>query len=263
MSNELDYIKQEALSLPVGGSEQVYCPFCDNGPGWAPSLSITRTDTGILYNCFRAVCSGRGFIGSIPGEFLKAKEKNKEFHPKPFTRQTVAIDKEFYEKYLERYGIRRSEWNFNGALRIKDRAGILLPLYASNGYTFGHTTKYFDGGMKAIHYLTTDTSKISFAQPMKDSTTIILVEDVLSAIRCQRFAQSAALLGTNLTVEMVRDITKLGYKDIIVALDPDAPSKAEKMRQEFGLFFNTFRIKYLTDDPKNLTHNQLKQELEL
>ena len=61
-----DKIKLLAIGLPVGCSIQEICPVCNGGMNKDKSLSITRTTEGLLYNCFRAKCSGcRGFVSSL------------------------------------------------------------------------------------------------------------------------------------------------------------------------------------------------------
>lgn len=260
MPNERIYIKNEALGLEVGASTQVYCPCCDNDPPYPPSLSITRDDNGIIYNCFRAVCSCRGFIGSLPSCIPTDKKLVKRFVPKPYTREATLPNAKIQGLLSRLYGITEEELRDNG-IKQTGTGGLLMPLYNVEGYPFGHTTKYRGKALKAIHYLTTETSKLHFVNPRRVGSSAILVEDVLSAIRVHRFAQGVALLGTNLNIAMVKDLLKGGYRDIIVALDPDALHKAIKMRKAFGIFFTTFRIVSLSNDPKDLSDKQLRKEM--
>ena len=83
--NEIQFIKNEAISLSVGDTAQVDCCFCDK----QNKLSITRIDEGILYNCWSASCSGKGFIGSLPS-CLMEKVSKKVFVPKMYNRPTKA-----------------------------------------------------------------------------------------------------------------------------------------------------------------------------
>ena len=270
--SELNYIKQEALSLAVGDEEKVFCPFCDNRKPWAPSLKITRIPEGILYHCYRAVCSGQGFIGTLPSNLLKesaAQSTVKLFKPRPYKKDTTEILYAMYEYILKNYCITKTELKRNGILQTggTDEVGLVMPLFNRMGYEFGHTTKIIHANgtqLKAIHYLTTDTCKLHYAVGSNcDGATVILVEDVLSAIRVSEFRQGVALLGTHLNDAMVKDLLIAGFKNVIVALDPDAISKATTMRQKYSLFFNTFSVVALPDDPKDLSRTRLQKELGL
>src|SRR5687768_16257684 len=59
-------IELEALGLDIDESiGNLLCPFCQGGSSGEHKFSITRIDTGLLYNCYRAGCSdGRGFIAT-------------------------------------------------------------------------------------------------------------------------------------------------------------------------------------------------------
>ena len=123
----------------------------------------------------------------------------------------------------------------------------------------------FNSTKKAKHYIDRDVaSRLSWCKiqvAVKDHTTVILTEDVLSAIRCNRILRSCALLGTNISDNMVRDLLRHGYKNVWLALDPDALFKPIELKKKWGLFFNTFRVISLTKDPKDLSHDKLLEEL--
>ncbi len=276
--NELDCIKQAALSLSIGENEKVYCPFCDNIEPYAPSLSVTRIAEGILYHCYRAVCSGQGFIGTLPSNLLKDKNVNltvKLFKPKPYEKETTHVLPVMVEYIGKKYCISCLELERNNIRQTggTDEVALVMPLYSREGYEFGHTTKIIHPNgtqLKAIHYLTTDTCKLHYARHypsgsdlISTGTTVILVEDVLSAIRVSEFRQGVALLGTHLNDAMIQDLLKAGYKNVILALDPDAVGKALKMKEKYSLFFNTWRVPVLTKDPKDLGRGELQKELGL
>lgn len=197
----------------------------------------------------------------MPSELVKGSKPKSTFTPKKFSKETKTLDKDMLKMLEEKYGITPRELEDNNIIQIANRHGLLMPLYNLSDYAYGHTTKYFDSEYKAVHYLTTDTSKLHFIRPRKRPTTVTLVEDVLSAIRVHRFNQGVALLGTNLTSAHVSDLKRLGVEELIIALDPDAINKAVKMKNQYGLFFSQTRVVSLSDDPKNLEHDELKKQL--
>jgi len=270
MINSLQYIKMEALGTPVGQSKTVYCCFCDNDPPYAPSLSLTRIEEGILYNCFRACCSGQGMIGSLPANFGD-KGKAQGFTPRPYTKPSMIADP---ENLKDLWHLTTHEVKNNGIRRTFGEDGYIFPLFDSFGNNFGHTTKLFKDKeqselgykyTKAQHYLTKETCNLHYAyntSPINNGW-VILVEDVISAIRVSRFRQGVALLGTHLNDKKVQNLLAWGAKNVVIALDPDALGKAIAIKKKYGIFFDTFRVVSLTNDPKDLTHEQLQKELEL
>lgn len=264
--NELSQLKSDAVSLAVGESETVYCPFCDNEKPYPPSMSLTRTETGILYNCYRASCSGRGHIGSLPSNMIETKVKP-EFTPNSLTDPTGQLSNEIEAHLVSKYNLTVSEMHNHNFKELTLRSGIVMPLYTQSGSKWGNTVKLFNTKSKAKHYIDVDVpSRLAWCKlssSVDEHTTVILTEDVLSAVRCSRFYRSCALLGTNLTSEMIKDLLSAGYVHVILALDPDALSKAVKLQQQSALFFSTFRIASLSADPKDLEHDKLEEELDL
>ena len=56
-------ISLDAETMDVGErSPKIVCPFCNGGGGGEVSFTYTKAINGILYGCFRASCSVRGFI---------------------------------------------------------------------------------------------------------------------------------------------------------------------------------------------------------
>ena len=266
--NEIQFIKTEALDLPVDMSKTVHCCFCDNEKPYPPSLSLTRIDDGILYNCFRASCSGQGLIGSLPTDFQVTKGVQKDnFKARPYVMPLYELsqtDKEYlYDRY--KLGLVEIDRNSIKSMRGSSSNDFIFPLYDHTGSFYGHTTKRNDAKLKAIHYLERKTSNLYWPYSVRrspwDRKTVIIVEDVLSAIRVNRFKQGVALLGTSMTKEKVKDLLLAGVENVILALDPDAFVTAQLMQEKWGLFFNTFRVVLLTDDPKDLKHTTLEAML--
>jgi hypothetical protein len=260
MRSEIAYIKNEALDLPIDSTKSVLCCFCDDDEG---KLSITRLQEGLLYNCFRAKCSGKGFIGSLPSDLLEKRKKNR-FTPKPFDKPTNQIDGDWLTWLCQKYRLRATTIAEQGwKLLATGTRGLVMPLFNGHGYQYGHTTKHWQAGKKAIHYLTTETCMNHYAQPLRGGSVAVLVEDVISAAKVNQigYVQGVALLGTTLNEAKVKDLLKWGYNNVIIALDPDAVTTALKMKKEFGLFFRTCKVVMLPDDPKDMDNDELEKAL--
>lgn len=260
-------IKDEALDLDVDESKVMYCPFCDNAPPYQPSMSITRVDSGILYHCFRAGCGESGHLGSIPSSMMK-KEKVEDFTSKPFTHPTRNLTVEEMQFLSGKYDLTVEEIEDNEIKWMRDKKGICMPLYTRSGSKFGYCTKYWETQQyKSILYKQANYPNLHWAYAGNMDPygwgTLVLVEDIISAIRVSRFAQGVALLGTDIDSDKALALSEASPHHVIYALDPDATGKAAMLQREFNLFFKSSRVAALSCDPKDMDHDQLQQELDL
>lgn len=254
-------IRLLAANQQVGETTITHCVFCGSDER---KLSITRLEGGVLYNCFRASCNGKGFIPSMPSGLSDYKPV-KKFTPHIFDHPTEQLDEKTMVTLERKYWITRTVTSLNQIHTTFNRCALVMPLFTNNYEIFGYQTKRLVAsqfGTKAITYLEKDVVPISYSKSVFPySPTLILVEDKLSAYRCSEFAHSAALLGTDLNDEKILDILRGGFRDIVIALDPDAVSKEIKLVNKYKLFFNSMRGASLSNDPKDLHPIQLKEEL--
>ena len=262
IKNKIEEIKQEALDLQVGDTKQVNCIFCNSTK---PKLSISRITEGILYNCWRPNCTGRGFISSLPSSLYNTP-KIKAFNAKPFNYETHNLTEEMLDFLWTKYYLSKGTLELNGIKQIKDRNGILIPLFNSNGFQYGNTTKFFDGNTKAMHYLEeAQTCMLHYPVSAYNTPWAILVEDVLSAIRITNsyhLCDGIALLGTDVNNDKVINIRSAGYTRITVALDHDATNKALGLKRKYGSFFKIFVVAPLQKDPKEMSSKELVKVLD-
>lgn len=92
------------------------------------------------------------------------------------------------------------------------------------------------------------------------NNTIIIVEDIISAIKCSQVADSIALLGTHPKPAMIQKVLKEGYKKAFVFLDADNPQVRMKAREiPKRLPFISCKIIETGSDPKYLTKEQIEE----
>ncbi|MCP5004642.1 MAG: hypothetical protein GY941_12000 [Planctomycetes bacterium] len=266
MTNNLA-IQQSALSLEASALEIdestiIDCPFCRR----KNKMSIKRINQGILYNCFSAHCPKRGFLSSMPGSLLgKTDSKRAKFKPKYYNRPLSTLSDTDYRMLYTKYHLSRELLDENHVKLSTERDALVMPLSTYYGQVFGMNIKFFEKGRrpKSICYIEVDVPVISFSYGERLGSTIILVEDQLSAYRCAEFACSAALIGVNLSNDKMKTIMSLGFTDVIIALDRDAISVEQETVQKWRLFVDRIRGASLSADPKDLTPIQLKKELKL
>lgn len=96
---------------------------------------------------------------------------------------------------------------------------------------------------------------LHFPSPIR-SKSVIVVEDIPSANKMDRYYPCVALLGTHLNEEKLSYLLNLGIRHVIIALDNDATRKAVMLSRKFCV--NT-TILPLQRDLKDETDERLKE----
>jgi len=260
MNNIIESLKLEALNLNIGDSTQIVCLFCN--ATHESSLSITKIQEGLLYHCFRASCNASGFIPSFQVPY--DGEKKKEFQPKYFHRPLTKLPIKYKLLLKDKYGITNEEIKDNGFAYDFLENRLYMPIYNRNGFIIGAAAKTLSDHKqpKVIVYWFNDAPKLHYVQHSVHYTDgfIVLVEDILSAVKLSRYIPTVALLGTNLSYAMVEDL-KQGINKIILALDPDAVDKALRYKEKYSLYFKEIVVVHLSKDPKDLSEEEIKEKI--
>lgn len=96
---------------------------------------------------------------------------------------------------------------------------------------------------------------LHFPSPLR-SRSVMLVEDIPSANKMDKFYPCVALLGTNLNDKKLDYLLSLGITHVIIALDNDATRKAIKLAKKFMI---STSILPLQKDLKDQTDEQLQE----
>lgn len=271
----MDQIKLDCATLEVGESVRMECPAC----GGDKTMTVTRYDNRLVYNCYRASCSTRGVLMSRSAsggfsqiESVRRKEEDatrkraREFD-EVFSSRLV-LPKEFRDKLYETFGfvpptagVIPSAWHgFRILFEVRDYTQRLVGFVARR-YDWTGTM----GGPKSVsfgyssHHWARRTSHGQNSVP--DKHGLVIVEDVISAEKISAAVgiPSVALLGTSLSDECLSDIVRTKPSTVSVFLDPGAEGAAIKVAKRLRLFVGEVRIILADKDPKDLT----KEELEL
>jgi hypothetical protein len=276
-----EIIKLESLALGISETtREVPCPSCKH----KGDFTITRTDAGLLYRCYRAKCDIHGFIPSL-GYELATHSEQRLFTPKHFNRPLRPLPPRIRKwlratYYLTPEQIRKNELKYD---YIENR--LWQPITSFEGYQLGCTAKKLPrefasdecdietylAGVKSIAYWETDTAHLDFpaditrAEAKGRPRGIALVEDKLSAIRVNQFVRCAALGGSNIDDRQIAALSNL-TDTIVLALDydtweGDGESKSIKLWRKYSLFFKSFQLRLIKNDPKDMTNNEIEQEI--
>lgn len=253
MSKVKDYVSFEAAPLAIGESLRGECPVCGGGPSREASFTITRDVDGVLYRCYRASCDVRGYIPTS-GRLLQVEPKDKVLKPYFGEYRQLAEDEKAF--LLHRFALH--SWPAY-AIGMNERGKFVFDVRDANGYGRGYLVRECTWGdpcdrAKTRLWMHTEAPSQSFYRA--DDASIVLVEDVISALKVYQSGHtSVALLGTTLNEEKVREIAQLRPNEVVIALDKDATQQSFKHARKWGLAWNRVRVAMLEKDLKDERRN--------
>jgi len=240
------------------------CPICQGGQSGELSFVIFRDSGQLVGSCYRGTCGATIRTGSR--KFIAAPKKGKPFNRRVYTGNTKGCNKTMQRYFKNKFQISGDTMLKEGVRYDPDRKRMVFPVFDYKGVGFGYNLKETklttDGMAKWVTYFDRETSRLHYPKSFKKMNTyphIVLVEDIISAIRVAQLAPVVALQGTSLNWEQVSELIDQTDK-IILALDPDGGGikAATQAKKRFGMMFKggmDFRI--LLDDPKRYPSDEL------
>ncbi len=263
-------IKAAADGLPPGGtSNDIPCPWCKQ----AKSFSVTKTRLGdVLYLCHRASCTEGGRGGYIRERGLSSTSQVKrEFTPRVYTGTTRYLEGPWLSQLVDAYRLAEVEIRWAGWLHGYPPDAIVMPVYSAYGTRRGVLTKFFDKSVvpKTLTYKEVDDAWMGWyirsgASPQNQEgkySTVVVVEDPISALKASRFYPAVSIYGTYLSPQMIEELTNLGDR-IVLCFDRDATQKALDYAKNYAMMGN-FRTVPLSKDVKDMTQQELQEWSEL
>lgn len=241
---------------------RLVCPICNGGSTKESSFSVTATPEGILYNCYRDSCRIRGFIRM--GDSVRKKPV---INLRKFTKETTSLNDEDYDNFEEYFGLSKQDIDDNLILKCPENGAYVIPIYDLTGLKIGTELRVYKWqkntklNIKSIYYKELDRPKIYLPRSSSIGDTMVIVEDVMSAIKTAKIKPCIALLGTNLEADIITTLHKLHVKKLVVLLDPDATRTSLKIKKNNDLYFDSIRISILKKDPKDTDHEVLSEAI--
>jgi hypothetical protein len=254
-----DQIKQFAFELGVGdGVSSLVCPFCDGGPHREKSFAVKRFPDVLFYQCFRATCVEKGIIPTSLCEFTIRRKPKKIMEYYGTSSPLTDEDKAYIE---DLWGILPEELSSQGFTKDDDSGDLVMPLFTIEGYDAGCILRRMDGRKpKTLTFWQQDVPTIHFPRRASLTRSVVLVEDIPSAIRASKYLSSAALLGTHMSEDVVV-LLKKHFDTVYLALDNDALKKAFLLLDKYKLSFGNFFVLPLSNDIKNMKEEAVQELL--
>jgi hypothetical protein len=247
----------QRLQIMSGETRRVDCPFC----GGRKTLSVTKSDGTLLWNCFRASCDavGKKAVGRNNGEIKEylGRATSQRARRLPRMPQIVSDVRSHPEalQYLKDNHCEQAYMDRAITVRYEPTQRRVL-FYSSN--QMGCVGRCMD---KSVKPKWRSYGEFTSLLEVGTAPTAVLVEDAASA--CAVYATGkytgVALLGTSLTLRQ-RDLLQ-NYSKVIVCLDKDASKKSLTIRGQLRGSVDT-SVKFLARDLKYLTEEQIEGVLQ-
>jgi len=246
-----DEVRLHGADLSVGESMRTECPSCGQ-----QTLSITRDDEGLLYQCFRASCDT---AGRASGRSLTRVRKKPE-RVTHYTGELLELDDPTSARLADLVGF--DEGHLSVARpRLGDNGRVAYPMLGPLGRRRGWVLRGYDGQYpKALNYPDGPDDPHTSWYPRREDgwdDEVWLVEDIPSAVRASRYVDCVALLGTSLPVPALAELCEY-YNKVVWALDADATATALANHRRYSIFFESSRVAVLEQDLKNMSEADLR-----
>lgn len=255
------------------------CPWCQGGSTREQSFAVTRDGPTAKYVCHRNSCtypsSGYLALSGAPTKMkgLKPKPKPKEYH-----RETRLLGEENYnyiyrrwqlvKEVVDSYRIKEAEANDMLVIPTYNQDGVQQGLELKRGHKYTVSKSYVYHGNTADglawfnvrpEYKVPDALLLG-AHMKKEffDNSLLIVEDVMSAIKANAFINTLALMGTSMNAEQAQKIADAGYDKVLIALDADASSKAVKLASRYRTLL-PMRVVLLEKDIKDMHYGAVAE----
>ena len=251
--------------MQIGETRNGTCPSCGQRKYY-----MTRKPNGYAYICFRASCGYKGFIRSGIDTEQDWTPRKTERPGNPYFDSTTLITRDDMDYFEDRFDVYLGDTPAAAAYWCKlaedgryvfpmwgprdEYRGCVLrrPVWSGEPTPIRQDTAY--GAKAMVHWEPNVAVRLAWYHST-DESTVVLVEDQVSAMRiASSGVTSVAILGTTFYSDFVRDFNNWhrGEFDAIIALDPDAATKALKMAHTWGpTFHRPPRVAMLKADPKD------------
>lgn len=263
----------DANPLRVGGKIR-HNHVAHHCSGSSDAAILSRDKDGYYYYCFR--CGGRGHLRDAayfaapraPSSAVATSEpRSVKCPPDDATTEWHAWPSEV-RGWLSDAHVSTVIARDAGMVWSDKQAALWIPVRQHSLITTGcKLAGYVERHFNPKRYYARTDDKDSFygyyvAKESKKPDTVVLVEDVVSAIRVSEVLDCISIMGVHPKPAMIEAVLKNGYRNAIVFLDGDNPTVKMKARQ-IGKrlpFVNT-KIVETGSDPKSYTTDELDKLL--
>lgn len=254
-------IALEASDLRAGDRKYIKCPSC----GRDKKLMVGRFEDGSVgFYCFRNSCSlhsgGRFYETGAGYAEVRAKRMKKTLER--YGGDLEPLSPGWKKLLKEKIGWTEEHLRIGDPRVTVDTSRVAFPIFSPMGIRRGYVFRSYSGETpKALTHMEQEGPSTSFYRGPRHNNTLLLVEDIPSAVRAAVYGNSAALNGTGLSIECAEEIAA-HFKHVVIALDYDATKQALKLQRKYSLLFSTTDVIMLDKDIKDMPEDEIKRLLE-
>lgn len=244
--------------------------------GGRDSMTITRyEDGGLFAYCFR--CGGRGYHNptrhfksattlASGGSSSSAIPSGKRSSPPGDSTGEWGRFPRVAREWLMAGGVSAVISDAQGFLWSEEKEKLWIPVRQYSKITTGSKlVGWIERGFNPKSYLTrTDNKEEFYGYYLTDNVInngkIVIVEDVISALKCSQVVDSIAITGVHPKESVIAAILKNGYKQAYIFLDADNPTVRMKAREiPKRLPFVASRVIETGRDPKHHSIQEIEE----
>lgn len=256
----------EAAYLEEGDAARIVCPTCGGGSSSERSLSLSKTDGTVLWNCHRATCDERGAHGGGASNFVRTKQEGSEPRKAritPYDGELEPLTPE-WESYLhDVVGFTAEHLEIARPMYATEEHRIAWPVFSPLGYRRGWVLRSYDKSerTKSLTRMDREEPHLSWYRRV-NNTSCVVVEDAPSAVRAALYTDSVALCGTGCNLDYAGEIAA-HYRNVVWALDADATDQSIKLMRKHALLFENSSVLVLEQDMKDMEEEELWKTLSI
>lgn len=261
-SRILQTIRDISSTMSVDSTVYETCPMC----GGEKKLGVTKLIDGVIYQCFRASCRLRGKYTHPMGKDAIAQILNKK--AKEASTSVFRLPDYLVDGFESETGIKMAiKYDLMDAYIDKKYTTAYDPKLNRQVFFYRDIKENIVGAMGRA--LTSSVTPKAYIYPnsiktpwvIRNSLTAVVVEDIMSAIKCYNVGYTGiALSGTKLVLDHLDFFN--GYDTIIIALDKDAQIKSLELKKILDFYCSNVHIVLLNKDLKDSTRDEAKSVLE-
>ena len=165
-------------------------------------------------------------------------------------------------KWLKGYGLTNKEIEDYGYLWSDSRSLLVFPI-VHNGIVVAWQGRSFELLRKKYHNNISSRSSSSYICFGNKDSLVVIVEDVISAIKVARVNATIPLFGSHISLDLAKKISS-SFDKMIVWLDPDKKKDMLKFKNSYGMLFKEgIECIFSDKDPKYYSTIEIRKYLNI
>lgn len=235
------------------------CPACAN-----KGKDRSKDNLGV-YSDGHTFCFSCGFGNSSISRIHNISRHNDKISSKQYG---LAYDSSFNYpqralEWIEQYELNRNDLLSHNVVWSEFYKRLIFPVYGEQNELLAYQGRYFGDDAKAVKWWGEGPLNEIFNILGECSKTLVLVEDIISAIKVSKLTQCMPLYGSAISVNRFKRLFKLYGKEtkVVIWLDKDKSSEGALFRRRGTLLGLSCTTIISTKDPKEYSYEEIREYL--